>query len=121
MEAVLVVQPVEEEPSIIFSACADGHVLRWELDADLNADSYKSVPSCDLQLQHSCFYAAHLNANPYKSACPLVPCILLLWWFWCLMLCTTALYLLLSLHLNIGSCTLTSVPTPTKVFCVLVP
>ena len=43
MEAVLVVQPVVEEPSVIFTACADGHVLRWELDADLNADSYKFV------------------------------------------------------------------------------
>ncbi|KAL0052582.1 hypothetical protein WJX82_004239 [Trebouxia sp. C0006] len=41
MEAVLVVQPVEGEPSVIYSACADGHVLRWELDADLNADSYR--------------------------------------------------------------------------------
>ena len=29
------------EPSIVFSACADGHVLRWELDTDLNADSYR--------------------------------------------------------------------------------
>ncbi len=43
MEAVLVVQPVEGEPSVIYSACADGHVLRWELDADLNADSYRYV------------------------------------------------------------------------------
>ena len=43
MEAVLVVQPVEGEPSEIYSACADGHVLRWELDADLNADSYRSA------------------------------------------------------------------------------
>ncbi|KAL3159736.1 hypothetical protein ABBQ38_010142 [Trebouxia sp. C0009 RCD-2024] len=41
MEAVLVVPQPESEPSIVFSACADGHVLRWELDADLNADSYK--------------------------------------------------------------------------------
>ncbi len=45
MEAVLVVQPVEGEPSVVYSACADGHVLRWELDADLNADSYRSVAS----------------------------------------------------------------------------
>jgi len=45
MEAVLVVQPVEGEPSVIYSACADGHVLRWELDADLNADSYRSAAS----------------------------------------------------------------------------
>ena len=43
MEAVLAVQLVEGEPSVIFSACADGHVLRWELDAELNADSYRSV------------------------------------------------------------------------------
>jgi len=42
---VLVVQPVEGEPSVVYSACADGHVLRWELDADLNADSYRSVAS----------------------------------------------------------------------------
>ncbi|KAA6425225.1 MAG: hypothetical protein FRX49_04720 [Trebouxia sp. A1-2] len=41
MEAVLAVQLVEGEPSVIFSACADGHVLRWELDAELNADSYR--------------------------------------------------------------------------------
>ena len=42
MEAVLVVEAeVPGEPSIIFSACADGHVVRWELDTDLNADSYK--------------------------------------------------------------------------------
>ncbi|KAL3157712.1 hypothetical protein ABBQ32_012143 [Trebouxia sp. C0010 RCD-2024] len=41
MEAVLVVPQPDSEPSIVFSACADGHVLRWELDADLNADSYK--------------------------------------------------------------------------------
>ena len=42
MEAVLVVEAaVPGEPSIVFSACADGHVLRWELDTDLNADSYK--------------------------------------------------------------------------------
>ncbi|DBA82705.1 TPA: hypothetical protein ACH3X1_006940 [Trebouxia sp. C0004] len=41
VEAVLVVQPVQGEPSVIYSACADGHVLRWELDADLNADSYR--------------------------------------------------------------------------------
>ena len=44
MEAVLVVPQPEDEPSIVFSACADGHVLRWELDADLNADSYKCGP-----------------------------------------------------------------------------
>lgn len=43
MEAVLVVPQPEDDPSIIFSACADGHVLRWELDTDLNADSYKWV------------------------------------------------------------------------------
>lgn len=43
MEAVLVVPQPDDEPSIIFSACADGHVLRWELDTDLNADSYKWV------------------------------------------------------------------------------
>ena len=55
MEAVLVVQPVEDEPSIVFSACADGHVLRWELDADLNADSYR----CFLLLS-----ASHLWAHP---------------------------------------------------------
>ena len=29
MEAVLVVPQPDDEPSIIFSACADGHVLRW--------------------------------------------------------------------------------------------
>ena len=46
MEAVLVVAQPESEPSIVFSACADGHVLRWELDADLNADSYKCVADC---------------------------------------------------------------------------
>lgn len=46
MEAVLVVPQPESEPSIVFSACADGHVLRWELDADLNADSYKCAPPC---------------------------------------------------------------------------
>ena len=46
MEAVLVVQQPADEPSIVFSACADGHVLRWELDADLNADSYKCAPPC---------------------------------------------------------------------------
>ena len=49
MEAVLVVQPIEGEPSVIYSACADGHVLRWELDADLNADSYRFAAS------HLCF------------------------------------------------------------------
>ena len=42
MEAVLVVEAeAAGEPSIIFTACADGNVLRWELDTDLNADSYK--------------------------------------------------------------------------------
>lgn len=42
MEAVLVVEAaVPGEPSIIFTACADGNVLRWELDTDLNADAYK--------------------------------------------------------------------------------
>lgn len=46
MEAVLVVAQPESEPSIVFSACADGHVLRWELDADLNADSYKFDAPC---------------------------------------------------------------------------
>lgn len=46
MEAVLVVPQPDSEPSIVFSACADGHVLRWELDADLNADSYKCVAAC---------------------------------------------------------------------------
>lgn len=49
---MLVVQQPGNEPSIVFSACADGHVLRWELDADLNADSYKCVPSCcSLEIQ----------------------------------------------------------------------
>lgn len=43
MEAVLVVPQPDDDPSIIYSACADGHVLRWELDTDLNADSYKWV------------------------------------------------------------------------------
>lgn len=42
MESVLVVEAeVPGEPSIIFTACADGNVLRWEFDTDLNADSYK--------------------------------------------------------------------------------
>ncbi len=26
MESVLVVQPVEDEPCVVFSACTDGHV-----------------------------------------------------------------------------------------------
>ena len=46
MEAVLVVPQPDDDPSIIFSACADGHVLRWELDTDLNADSFKWVAPC---------------------------------------------------------------------------
>lgn len=46
IEAVLVVPQPHDDPSIIFSACADGHVLRWEVDTDLNADSYKWVAPC---------------------------------------------------------------------------
>lgn len=46
MEAVLVVPQPDDDPSIIFSACADGYVLRWELDTDLNADSFKWGTPC---------------------------------------------------------------------------
>lgn len=67
MEAVLVVQPAEDEPSIVFSACADGHVLLWELDADLNADSYMSATIAVWPLL-PCLHCQHFAWSPVYSA-----------------------------------------------------